>query len=217
MQRRLRQQAMAEGATLVDPSTVFFSADTQLGRDVVVGPFVVFGPGVTHRRRRRDPRLLPYRAAPPSATARSSAPSRGSGPAPSSATDVHIGNFVEIKNSRFGRGRQGQPSLLSRRRDGRQRRQYRRRHHHLQLRRLREASHGDRRRAPSSAPTPRWWRRSRSAPAPMSAPAASITQDVPRRRAGRRARAARGRSPVGRPRYRARKTAEKAQKRQGKR
>lgn len=47
LQRRLRRAAMAAGATLVAPETVFFSADTVLGRDVVVEPNVVFGPGVT--------------------------------------------------------------------------------------------------------------------------------------------------------------------------
>jgi bifunctional UDP-N-acetylglucosamine pyrophosphorylase/glucosamine-1-phosphate N-acetyltransferase len=42
--RRLR--AMAEGATLIAPETVFFSWDTVLGRDVTVEPNVIFGPGV---------------------------------------------------------------------------------------------------------------------------------------------------------------------------
>jgi bifunctional UDP-N-acetylglucosamine pyrophosphorylase/glucosamine-1-phosphate N-acetyltransferase len=46
LQHRLRVQAMAEGATLIDPQTVFFAFDTRLGQDVVVGPNVVFGPGV---------------------------------------------------------------------------------------------------------------------------------------------------------------------------
>jgi len=47
LQKRLRLAAMAEGATLIAPETVFFSADTVLGRDVIVEPNVVFGPGVT--------------------------------------------------------------------------------------------------------------------------------------------------------------------------
>lgn len=47
LQQRLRLSAMAEGVTLVAPETVFFSADTVLGRDVIVEPNVVFGPGVT--------------------------------------------------------------------------------------------------------------------------------------------------------------------------
>ena len=47
LQQRLRRAAMAEGVTLIAPETVFFSADTVLGRDVIVEPNVVFGPGVT--------------------------------------------------------------------------------------------------------------------------------------------------------------------------
>ncbi|GGF84124.1 bifunctional protein GlmU [Azorhizobium oxalatiphilum] len=47
LQARLRRAAMAGGATLIAPETVFFSADTKLGRDVIVEPNVVFGPGVT--------------------------------------------------------------------------------------------------------------------------------------------------------------------------
>ncbi|MFG1281239.1 bifunctional UDP-N-acetylglucosamine diphosphorylase/glucosamine-1-phosphate N-acetyltransferase GlmU [Xanthobacter autotrophicus] len=46
LQRRLRLAAMAGGATLVAPETVFLCADTVLGRDVIVEPHVVFGPGV---------------------------------------------------------------------------------------------------------------------------------------------------------------------------
>lgn len=42
-----RVQAMADGATLIAPDTVWFAHDTRIGRDVVVGPNVVFGPGVT--------------------------------------------------------------------------------------------------------------------------------------------------------------------------
>ena len=42
-----REEAMAEGATLRAPETVFFSYDTQLGKDVTVEPHVVFGPGVS--------------------------------------------------------------------------------------------------------------------------------------------------------------------------
>ncbi|CAH1648298.1 fused N-acetylglucosamine-1-phosphate uridyltransferase and glucosamine-1-phosphate acetyltransferase [Hyphomicrobiales bacterium] len=45
-QRRKRHATMLGGATLIAPETVFFSFDTELGRDVVVEPNVVFGPGV---------------------------------------------------------------------------------------------------------------------------------------------------------------------------
>ncbi|MHA3841442.1 bifunctional UDP-N-acetylglucosamine diphosphorylase/glucosamine-1-phosphate N-acetyltransferase GlmU [Sphingomonas aestuarii] len=42
-----RARAMAEGATLVAPDTVWFAHDTVVGRDVVIEPNVVFGHGVT--------------------------------------------------------------------------------------------------------------------------------------------------------------------------
>jgi bifunctional UDP-N-acetylglucosamine pyrophosphorylase/glucosamine-1-phosphate N-acetyltransferase len=45
-QRRRREQALEEGATLIDPESVWFAYDTRLGRDVTVEPHVVFGPGV---------------------------------------------------------------------------------------------------------------------------------------------------------------------------
>ena len=47
MQERLRKGAMEEGATLIDPATVWLSADTVIGVDVTFGPAVFIGPGVT--------------------------------------------------------------------------------------------------------------------------------------------------------------------------
>jgi bifunctional UDP-N-acetylglucosamine pyrophosphorylase/glucosamine-1-phosphate N-acetyltransferase len=46
-QKRLRDAALASGVTLVAPETVFLSADTKFGSDVVVEPYVVFGENVT--------------------------------------------------------------------------------------------------------------------------------------------------------------------------
>jgi bifunctional UDP-N-acetylglucosamine pyrophosphorylase/glucosamine-1-phosphate N-acetyltransferase len=46
-QKRRRVQAMADGATLIAPETVWFAADTVLGRDVLIEPNVFFGPGVS--------------------------------------------------------------------------------------------------------------------------------------------------------------------------
>ncbi|MEG3166116.1 bifunctional UDP-N-acetylglucosamine diphosphorylase/glucosamine-1-phosphate N-acetyltransferase GlmU [Sphingomonas sp. PB2P19] len=40
-----RMQAMADGVTLIAPDTVWFAHDTVIGRDVVIEPNVVFGPG----------------------------------------------------------------------------------------------------------------------------------------------------------------------------
>jgi bifunctional UDP-N-acetylglucosamine pyrophosphorylase/glucosamine-1-phosphate N-acetyltransferase len=46
-QARRRVQAMADGATLIAPETVWFAWDTKLGRDVLIEPNVFFGPGVS--------------------------------------------------------------------------------------------------------------------------------------------------------------------------
>ena len=46
-QKRRRVTAMAEGASLIAPETVWFSYDTVLGRDVLIEPNVFFGPGVS--------------------------------------------------------------------------------------------------------------------------------------------------------------------------
>lgn len=47
MQERLGNAAMENGATLINPASVFFCTDTKIGRDVVIEPNVVFGPNVT--------------------------------------------------------------------------------------------------------------------------------------------------------------------------
>src|ERR1700687_2946289 len=47
LQRRLRAAALDAGVTMVAPETVHLAADTQLGRDVTIEPYVVFRPGGT--------------------------------------------------------------------------------------------------------------------------------------------------------------------------
>src|SRR5579863_1917496 len=47
MQDRLRRRAMAAGATMTAPETVFLSFDTRIGRDVLIEPHVVIGPKCT--------------------------------------------------------------------------------------------------------------------------------------------------------------------------
>jgi bifunctional UDP-N-acetylglucosamine pyrophosphorylase / glucosamine-1-phosphate N-acetyltransferase len=98
LQQRLRRAAMDAGVTLVAPETVYLSSDTSFGRDVVVEPFVVFGPGVTvednavirsfshlHGAHVGKGALVgPYARLRPGATLQD---------------DVHIGNFVEVKEA----------------------------------------------------------------------------------------------------------------------
>jgi len=47
VQEGIRSFMLDNGVTLLDPATVHFSFDTQIGRDTVVEPHVVFAPGVT--------------------------------------------------------------------------------------------------------------------------------------------------------------------------
>ena len=102
-QQRRRTRAMADGASLVAPETVWFSHDTVIGRDVTIEPGVVFGPGVvvedgasirafSHLEGAhvgRDAEVGPYaRLRPGSVLGRA----------------AKVGNFVEIKKARLGEG-----------------------------------------------------------------------------------------------------------------
>jgi bifunctional UDP-N-acetylglucosamine pyrophosphorylase/glucosamine-1-phosphate N-acetyltransferase len=102
-QKARRRRAMAEGATLLDPDSVWFSFDTDLGRDVTVGPNVFFGPGVTvadnakiHSFSHLDGVTVHEGAVVgPFARLR---------PGAVIGRDAHVGNFVEIKNAVLGEG-----------------------------------------------------------------------------------------------------------------
>jgi len=103
MQRRLRAAAHEAGVVMVAPDTVHLCADTKLGRDVTIEPYVVFGPGVTvedgavirsfsHLEGAhvgRGARVGPFARLRPGARL---------------DADVHIGNFVEIKEARLAAG-----------------------------------------------------------------------------------------------------------------
>ena len=103
MQKRLRQKAMEEGATLQDPSSVYFSYDTRLGSDVTVGPNVVFGPGVAVG----DNVTINAFCHIEGATIADGAiigPFARLRPGADISADAHIGNFVEVKNAVIGEG-----------------------------------------------------------------------------------------------------------------
>ncbi|HYM71821.1 MAG TPA: bifunctional UDP-N-acetylglucosamine diphosphorylase/glucosamine-1-phosphate N-acetyltransferase GlmU [Stellaceae bacterium] len=103
MQDRLRRRAMERGATLVAPETVFFSADTLLGRDVVIEPNVFFGPGVSIADGARI-RSFSHLDGATIATGAIVGPFARLRPGAVLERDVHVGNFVEIKASRLGPG-----------------------------------------------------------------------------------------------------------------
>ncbi len=98
-----RAAALAAGVGMQAPHTVFFAADTVLGEDVYIGPHVVFGPGVTVAQGaqikafshlegcvvREGAVIGPYARLRPGADIGACA---------------HVGNFVEIKAAKLGRG-----------------------------------------------------------------------------------------------------------------
>ncbi len=98
VQARLRQKAMDSGATLIAPETVWFSHDTELGRDVIVEPNVVFAPGVTVRDNVRI-RAGSHLEGCIVESGASVGPYARLRPGAKIGEDVHIGNFVEIKNA----------------------------------------------------------------------------------------------------------------------
>jgi bifunctional UDP-N-acetylglucosamine pyrophosphorylase / glucosamine-1-phosphate N-acetyltransferase len=103
MQRRLRRRAMDGGTTLIAPETVFLSADTRFGRDVVVEPNVVFGPGVSvaDNARIRSFSHLDGAVVGPGAIVGPYARLR---PGAVLDDDVHVGNFVEVKAAHLHAG-----------------------------------------------------------------------------------------------------------------
>jgi len=98
MQKRLREKAMREGATLIAPETVFLSEDAKIGRDVTIEPHVVIGKGVEigdgaviHSFSHLEgAKVGPNASIGPFARLRPGAEVR---------RRAKIGNFVEVKNS----------------------------------------------------------------------------------------------------------------------
>lgn len=101
-QMRLRGAALAMGVTLIDPDSIYLSADTHLGKDITIWPQVVIMPGVkiedqatiysfchlqeTHVKKGAS--IGPFARLRPGANI---------------GENVKIGNFVEVKNSTFDR------------------------------------------------------------------------------------------------------------------
>jgi bifunctional UDP-N-acetylglucosamine pyrophosphorylase / glucosamine-1-phosphate N-acetyltransferase len=102
-QRRLRHQAMLGGATLLNPESIYFSADTKIGIDVIIEPHVFFGPGVTVAD---DVEIL--------ASSHIEGANIGKGarigpfarlrPGAEIGENAHVGNYVEVKKAVLGKG-----------------------------------------------------------------------------------------------------------------
>jgi bifunctional UDP-N-acetylglucosamine pyrophosphorylase/glucosamine-1-phosphate N-acetyltransferase len=103
LQRRLREAALRAGVTLVAPETVFLSADTTFGTDVVVEPNVVFGPGVTIGDRAVIHAFSHLEGARVGEGA-SVGPFARLRPGADLGRSSRVGNFVEIKAAEIGAG-----------------------------------------------------------------------------------------------------------------
>jgi bifunctional UDP-N-acetylglucosamine pyrophosphorylase / glucosamine-1-phosphate N-acetyltransferase len=102
-QRRRREQALDEGATLIDPESVWFAFDTKLGRDVTVEPHVVFGPGVAVADGATIHAFSHIEGATIGAKA-SIGPFARIRPGTRLAERTKVGNFVELKNADVAEG-----------------------------------------------------------------------------------------------------------------
>lgn len=102
-QQRRRQQAMADGATLLAPETVYFSHDTEIGRDVTIGQNVVFGPGVRIADGATIHAFSHIEGA-SVATGAQIGPFARLRPGAVIENGAKIGNFVEVKNAVMGPG-----------------------------------------------------------------------------------------------------------------
>lgn len=102
-QRRRRREIMLAGATLVAPETVFFSHDTRIGRDVLVEPNVVFGPGVTVADGAVIHAFSHLEGAEVGPGA-SVGPYGRLRPGAKLAAKAKVGNFVEVKAADIGEG-----------------------------------------------------------------------------------------------------------------
>jgi bifunctional UDP-N-acetylglucosamine pyrophosphorylase / glucosamine-1-phosphate N-acetyltransferase len=103
MQKALRLAAMDNGATLVAPETVFLSADTKIGKDVIIEPHVILGPGVSIE----DDCTIRSFCHIEGAHLRKGAvvgPFTRLRPGADIGENAHLGNFVEVKNAKVETG-----------------------------------------------------------------------------------------------------------------
>lgn len=102
-QANMRRIALEDGVTMRDPETVYFSYDTIIERDAVIGENVVFGPGVTVKSGATIHPFCHIEGAVVGEGA-SVGPFARLRPGTELGPDTFIGNFVEVKKTKMGRG-----------------------------------------------------------------------------------------------------------------
>ena len=102
-QRRRRASAMAGGATLIAPDTVWFAHDTAVGRDVLIEPNVFFGPGVSIGDGVTI-RAFSHIEGATIAAGAEIGPYARLRPGAEIGEKAKVGNFVEIKKTKMGKG-----------------------------------------------------------------------------------------------------------------
>jgi bifunctional UDP-N-acetylglucosamine pyrophosphorylase / glucosamine-1-phosphate N-acetyltransferase len=103
MQARLRARALANAVGMIAPDTVYLSYDTVLETDSQIEPYVVFAPGVIVRSGARIRAFSHLEGAEVGAGA-IVGPYARLRPGAVLEEDVHVGNFVEVKNARVEKG-----------------------------------------------------------------------------------------------------------------
>ena len=102
-QARARAEAFDNGVSMTAPETVYFALDTFVGRDATIGPNVIFGPGVTVETG-AEIKGFCYLEGCHISRGATVGPFARLRPGTELAEDVHVGNFVEIKNSTLAEG-----------------------------------------------------------------------------------------------------------------
>ena len=97
-QTRARAELLEDGVTLAAPDTVYLSFDTVIGRDALIEPNVVFGPGVTVESGATI-RAFSHLEGCHVACGAIVGPYARLRPGTELAENVRIGNFVEVKNA----------------------------------------------------------------------------------------------------------------------
>ena len=98
-----RNSVLESGVTLRDPETVYFSHDTAIEPDAVIGEHVVFGPGVTVKT---GATIQPFSHIEGAIVGEGASvgPFARLRPGTELGANSFIGNFVEVKKTRLGEG-----------------------------------------------------------------------------------------------------------------